>query len=88
MYSEVFSFIRSIPAPVSVKNLALLLSFRHNKIDFPVVVQLTLGMLPLDSLLFGILEAGFFLGCLMENFRIDSIVVWLSSFTNVDHNPL
>ena len=54
-----------------MRNLALLPSFRCNNIDsnFPVVIQLTLGMFPLDSLLFGILEVGFFLDFLMENFE-------------------
>ena len=70
-FNQVFSFIRFIPAPVSMRNLALLPSFRCNNIDsnFPVVIQLTLGMFPLDSLLFGILEVGFFLDFLMENFE-------------------
>ena len=49
-FSEAFSFIRLIPAPVSTKNLALPPSLRCSTIDNnPVVVQLTLNKLPLGS---------------------------------------
>ena len=45
MFSEVFFFIRFIPASVLMGNLDLLPSFRLNTIDnnFLVVIQLTLG---------------------------------------------
>ena len=67
---SVFSFIKFIPAPVSMRDLTLLPSFHRNTIDnnFPVM-QLILGTFLLDSPLFGILEVGFFLSCRMENFE-------------------
>ena len=56
-FSEAFSFIRLIPASVSMRNLAPPPSFRCSTIDsnLPVVMQLTLDKLPLGSPLFGLL---------------------------------
>ena len=70
MFSEAFSFIKFIPAPLTMRNLALPPFLRCNTIDniLSVVVQLTLGKLPLDSPLFVLLEVGSFLGWRMENF--------------------
>jgi hypothetical protein len=57
-FSEVVSFMRFIPAPVSTRNLALFPSLRCSTIDnnLPVVVQLTLEMFLLGSPLSGLLE--------------------------------